>query len=71
MPIQGNGADPSPPVDGSPRKRYQTLGRVAEMLREIHRQHPDWSTKRIAKATGQPEQRVRRALGISAEDGMA
>jgi len=41
------------------------------MLREIHRQHPDWSTKRIAKATGQPEQRVRRALGISAEDGMA
>jgi putative DNA primase/helicase len=63
--IKGNGADPSPPGDGADpprRRRYQTLGQVAEMIRAIHHQHPAWSVKRIAKATGQPEERIRRAL---------
>jgi hypothetical protein len=40
----------------------KTPGQVAEMIRENHRQHPDWSTTQISKATGQPEKRVRRAL---------
>src|SRR5262249_24188548 len=64
-PIKGNGADPSPPgadTDRSRRRRYRTLGQVAEIIREIHRQHPHWSVKRIAQTTGQPEERVRRAL---------
>jgi hypothetical protein len=65
-PIKGNGVDPSASGNGAhphSTSRHRTLGQVAEIIRKTAAAHPDWSPKKIARETGQPEARVKKALG--------
>jgi hypothetical protein len=64
-PAEADVQDLAPPR----RNRSQTLGQVAEIIRETAAAHPDWSSKRIAKHLGQPLPRVERALGRNSNGG--